>query len=78
MGDVGLPVGWRSAAAASVPLAVEYIKIICGGHCNDMVVGVPGGVKDLAMEVQTVHGYLVLLLLTANINLKDSNTRIYA
>lgn len=49
--------------AALVHLVLEYVEVVCGGHGDDVVLGVPGGVEDLLVEVQTVHADFVLLAL---------------
>lgn len=48
-----------------VDLILEYVQIVGGCHGDDVVEGVPGGVKDLLVKVQTVDTDLVLLALPA-------------
>lgn len=44
-----------------IHLVLEYVEVVCGRHSDDVVLGVPGGVEDLLVEVQTVHADFVLL-----------------
>ena len=44
---------------------LEDVEVVDGRHGDDVVVGVPGRVQDLLVEVQTVHADLVLLALAA-------------
>lgn len=48
-----------------VQFLLEYVQIVGGGHGNDVVQGMPGGVEDLLVKVQTVYTDLVLFALAA-------------
>lgn len=47
-----------------INFVLEYIQVIGGSYSNNALHGVPGCVKDLLIEVQTVHANLILLPLT--------------
>lgn len=51
-------------SASLVNFVLEYIQVIGGSYSNNALHGVPGCVKDLLIEVQTVHANLVFLSLT--------------
>jgi len=51
--------------AALVHFVLEYVEVVGRRHGDDVVLGVPGGVEDLLVEVQTVHADFVLLALAA-------------
>lgn len=34
-----------------IHFVLKYIQIVCGGHSNDILLGVPGCVKDFLVEV---------------------------
>lgn len=55
---------------------MEDVKIIGGGHGDHVLVGMPGGVQDAAVEVERVHAYLVLFLLAANAHLFQQPNKI--
>ena len=50
-------------------ILLEEEEIVGGGHRDDVLLRVPGGVQDLLVEVQTVHGDLVLLPLAPGAHL---------
>lgn len=43
-----------------VQFFLEYVQIVDGGNCNDVVQRMPGSVKDLLVKVQTVYTDLIL------------------
>ena len=49
---------------------LEQKEIICGGHCDDVLLRMPGSVQDLLVEVQTVNRDFVFLSLAARTHLK--------
>lgn len=67
---------WRAAAPPPrqipqeltlelVHFILEYVEVVGCRHCDDVVLGVPRSVKDLLVEVQTVHADFVLLAFAA-------------
>ena len=59
-------VGWGRLL---VDLVLKDVEVVGGGHCNDVLGRVPGGVQDLLAEVQAVHADLVLAPLAAHAHL---------
>ena len=49
---------------------LEQEQVVGGGHRDDVLLGVPGGVEDLLVEVQAVHGDFILFPLTARTHLR--------
>lgn len=60
---LGLPGGPISS------FILEYVEVVSRRHGDDVVLRVPGGVKDFLVEVQTVHADLVLLAFAAGAHL---------
>lgn len=52
-----------------IHFVLEYIQVVGGGHSDDVLLRVPGGVKDLLVEVQTVHADFVFLSFAAGAHL---------
>lgn len=52
-----------------IHLVLKYIQVVCGSYSNDVLLGVPGRVQDLLVEVQAVDADLVLLPLAAGAHL---------
>lgn len=52
-----------------IHLVLKYIQVVCGGYSDDVLLGVPGRVQNLLVEVQAVHADLVLLPLAAGADL---------
>lgn len=44
-----------------VHFVLEYVEVVGSRHCDDVVLGMPRSVKDLLVEVQTVHADFILL-----------------
>ena len=50
---------------------LEQEQVVGGGYRDDVLLGVPGRVQDLLVEVETVHGDLVLLPLASRTHLQQ-------
>ena len=50
-------------------LILKQKEIICSRHRNDIFSGMPCGMQDLLIEVQTVHTNLILLTFTTGTDL---------
>ena len=48
-------------ALSLIHFALEYVEVVGRCHSNDVILGMPGSVEDLLVEVQTVHADLILL-----------------
>jgi len=59
----------RSPVAPLVHFILEYVEVVGRRHGDDVVLGMPGRVEDLLVEVQTVHADFVLLALSARAHL---------
>ena len=51
-------------------ILLEEEEIVGGSHSDDVLLGVPGSVEDLLVEVQAVHGDFILFPLTARTHLR--------
>lgn len=54
-----------------VDLVLEDVKVVCGCHSDNVLLGVPRRVKDLLAEVQAINADLVLATLPAHTHLED-------
>ena len=51
-------------------ILLEEEEIVGGGHRDDVLLRVPGGVQDLLVEVQAVHGDLIFFPLPTRTHLE--------
>lgn len=48
-----------------VHFILEYVEVVGRCHRNDVVLGMPGSVQDLLIEVQTIHADFILFAFAA-------------
>lgn len=48
-----------------VHFILEYVEVVGRCHRNDVVLGMPGSVQDLLIEVQTIHTDFILFAFAA-------------
>ena len=64
----------EGAGGGLVDFVLEDVEVVGGGHGDDVLLGVPGGVQDLLAEVQAVHADLVLATLAPDTHLGEQRT----